>query len=230
MTTNQYHLIMDRRRSHPLYANPCVLEDAYYIDLQSAYWSIMSIVGWDVDYCPGKWIGVSSNVEDFPFKSDKLARNSMVSVGLPGLLRVWTGTRLSFVKRANPFVNLGLWSLIHDVLHGVASEMVEIGAKYVHTDGYILPSGNASDAFDILDSWGLSGSVKERGSAIIRGAGDYDIGGHTSKVRRHGKPKDVCSLYPVSRSWLKARISSLSHKRQSRLAREYDAEQSQQVE
>lgn len=205
VTTQQYEAVIARRRSHPLYAEPCVLEDAVYVDIKSAYWSILSLVGWDVDYNPGRWLGVRSSVSDFPFKDDKLARNSLVSVSLPGTMRVWTGSKLSFIQRRNPFVNMVLWSLIHDTLHGVASDVIKAGALYCFTDGFICPSDREGAVIDAISAWGLPAGVKERGKAVIRGVGDYDIGTHRSKrPRKYDRAFD--NIEPVHKAWLRRRL------------------------
>lgn len=208
VTTAQYQEVIAKRRSHPLYAKPQIIEDAVYIDIRSAYWSILSIVGWDVDYFPGKWIGVRSSVADFPFKDDKLARNSLVSVGLPGTLRVWTGEKLSFVKRPNAFINMVLWALIHDVLHGVAADAVHAGAVYVFTDGFIAPAERETAIIDAINRWGLPAGVKQRGRAVIRGVGNYDIGTHIAKMRRTMRPHEFNNLHPVRPKWLREKMAS----------------------
>ena len=64
----------------PLFVKPTVFDFGYYIDIKSAWWSIMSMCGWSVDYWPGKWIFPGRPPKDFPFPLEKLARSALVSV------------------------------------------------------------------------------------------------------------------------------------------------------
>lgn len=207
VTTQQYHSLFDERRSHPLYAVPCKLENAYYIDIKSAYWTILQVIGWDVDYNPGKWLGVGRDVKDFPFAQDKPARNSLISVGLPGLLRVWDGSRLSFARRSNPFINGALWAATHDILHGIALDAVRAGALYVHTDGYIVGADKVEMVLQAIEAWGVPVGIKESGASEIRGAGDYDIGTRKSQLRRHARPAYFSNLVSHNHEWLRGKFS-----------------------
>jgi len=211
VTSRQYDATIKRKRAAPLYAKTGRYDDMVYIDITSAYWSIMKIVGWDVDYHPNRWLGVSSSVSDFPYPDDKLARNCLASVGLMGNVRMWTGEKLVWRKAWNPMVNMMLWSLLQDTLHGIGSEMIaRCGAVYVHTDGYIVPKVETDRAFDIISSWGLSASIRFDGNAIVRGAGDYDIGWRKSRRMRPTKMRDHDSMNPVSPEWLKDKLFRFS--------------------
>lgn len=204
VTTSQYQLLFPnvRPKAQPLYAIPTTHPDAMYIDVKSAYWSIMSVVGWDVDYFPGKWLAVSSSLDDFPYPDDKIARNSLLSSGISHAMQSWDGSTIKSVSRYNPLSNRMLWEFTQDVLHGVASDMVSrAGAFYVNTDGYIIPSDRYSDAHDVLLSWGLPANLKGRGATDVRGVGDYDIGERVSGRRALPRPFD--NLKPRGGAWLR---------------------------
>lgn len=177
LTSQQYHEIM-RQRSAPLYAEPCELPKAVYIDLKSAYWSILQVIGWDVDYMPGKWLAVKSSVQDFPLYKHKLARNCLVSVGLVGNSKIWDGSQLIFRSKRNPLTNMMLWAAVQDTLNCIADDMVRAGALYVHTDGYIFREQDAPTGIQVLNDWGLVGTIREEGKAKILGVGTYEIGSH----------------------------------------------------
>lgn len=192
ISTAQYHATVKAPRHAPLYAAPQTLERAVYLDLKSAYWSILQIIGWDVDYFPNRFLGVNSTCADFPFWRDKMARNCIVSVGLTGFGKRWTGEKLEFAPKPNPLTNMVLWCAVQDVLNSVAADMVNAGAVYVHTDGYILPADKVRDGFRVLDEWGLIGSIRHEGECKVYAVGTYDIGGHKASRLNptFGKPFD----------------------------------------
>jgi len=205
--SRQWAEVVKQKRSAPLFAEPCTLPKAYYIDLKSAYWQLLQIGGYDIDYSPQRFFSPRSDVYDFPFPEIKLARNCLVSMGLPSGVNVWLpnfGFTRKKASKAN--VNLILWGMVQDVLHGVAWDLLLCaGAKYVNTDGYIIPSDRLPEANTVLDSWGLFSVVKYEGQATIRGAGDYDIGGHQSK-RVRTVPHPFSHIKPVALDWLRSKV------------------------
>lgn len=209
ITTRQYRDFYDHRRNAPIYAQPGRIDNAVYIDIKSAYWSILKAVGWDVDYMPGGWLKVKSSVSDFPFPEIKMARNCLVSVAANtyGSMRIWTGKELIFKKSGNAYVNLALWSIVMDVLHAVAFECLSAGALYCYTDGFICPADRENDIAGIIASWGLMSDVKHRGDTHIKAAGSYAIGDFTTKryvLNRERKiEKVIGSEQP---NWLKKRF------------------------
>lgn len=178
ITTEQYRNFYDDRRNAPLYAEPCEIPEAVYIDIKSAYWSILQAVSWDVDYMPGAWVSKKSDHLDFPFSDIKMARNCLVSVAAneTGAMKIWTGTDLILKKSGNAFVNRMLWSLVMDVLNGIADECIQAGAVYAYTDGFICKASLATTLTSIISSWGLVSVIKHQGMAHIRGAGSYKCG------------------------------------------------------
>lgn len=201
------------RKHQPLFAEPCTLTNAYYLDLRSAYWQLLMLGGWDVEYSPGRFISPRSDVYDFPTPEIKLARNCLVSLGLPSGANVWlpgVGFQQKRPHRAN--VNLVLWGFVQDCLHGFAADMVErAGAVYVNTDGYIIPAERLQEADRLAEEWGLKVSIKESGKATVRGAGDYDIGGHKSR-RLRTVPKAFKYLEPRNMEWLRKKVKYFSHR------------------
>lgn len=212
VTTPQYHEIM-RHRAPPLYAQPCQLENAVYVDLKSAYWSIVRAVGWDVDYYPGRWIRVISDCDDFPFPDHKLARNCLVSVGLISQSKMWTGKHLVMKDKRNANVNMVLWAFVQDVLNGIAHDMISIGAVYAHTDGFILPAASEKDAYELVDSWGLTCGTKYRGAANVIAVGTYDIGTQRHKRMINPRPHPHIAVYDPGKEWLRLRLRKFSELR-----------------
>lgn len=205
MTTNQYQKLVVHRKSAPLYAEPCEIENAVYVDLTSAYWSILRVVGWDLEYNPNRYLAVGQSVDDFPVPENKLARNCLVTVGVNGSMNMWTGEVFKSIKKPNPFSNMMLYGLVMDVLNGIAYDMVHYaGAKYVHTDGYILPERNIDLAFEVAARWGLQCGTKLSGGGTIRGVSDYDIGTRKSGLRRTTLQRQHSNLQTIENGWLRS--------------------------
>lgn len=214
--TKQYKDFYGNRRNAPIWAEPCELEHAVYIDIKSAYWSITKAVGWDVDYMPNQWLRVLSDCRDFPFPEIKMARNCLVSVAADGVsqMRIWTGSELIFKRGGNALVNKMLWSLVMDVLHGVAHECIAAGAVYCYTDGFIVPHDKARDVALVLQSWGLPFGIKHEGAASIRGAGAYKIGAYKTKKWESSHTRTVHKIHAnCDVAWLKKRFSKYAIRR-----------------
>lgn len=212
MTTAQYQEFWRKRRSPPLAVKPCKIDDAIYIDIRSAYWSIIERVGWDADYSPSRFLGVKSSNLDFPYPEIKLARNSLVSVGLPGSVQIWHNQKVSVQKKGNKYINMVLWSLVQDVLNGVALDVLQAGAVYAHTDGFIIPAGRFDAATAAIEAWGLDWSIKGQGRGEVRSVGEYVIDGMRGQFKRGTKPHPYWKVYDPDRQWLRKRILHFSEK------------------
>lgn len=199
---NQASLIKVHRAA-PLMAIPQILDNHVYVDLKSAYWNITALSGWDVDYYPGRWIKQGAEMDDFPIPEHKLARNCLPTVGRHTTTAFWTGEVYKNVGGRNPLINFGLWAFVQDVLHAVAWDMVDIGAVYVHTDGYIIPMKNLQRALEITDEWGLKGSVRFQGHGKVFGIGSYDLGTHRAADALRTWHNPISKLNDVDRPMLK---------------------------
>lgn len=211
--SKQWAELVAKRKSQPLYANPCTLPTAYYLDMKSAYWQLLQLGGYDVDYSPKRFLSPRSDVRDFPVPEIKLARNCLVSMGLPSGVNVWVPS-FGFQKKTPKklSVNLVLWGFIQDVLHGFAYDMLtKAGAVYINTDGYIVPDWAMSLADEVADSWGLKVTIRHHGEANIRGAGDYDIGDRPG-LRVRTIPRKFSYIQPREVDWLRRKVKYWSHR------------------
>jgi len=211
-TIQQYGAI-NEKRSAPLYCKRGFYPDMAYVDLRAAYWSILQIVGWDVDYNPGRWLGKRSDVDDFPLPDNKLARNSLVSTGLITQQQIWTGDKIKRIKAHNPLVNYDIWALAQDVLHSIGQIALRAGACHIHTDGYIVPARMAAHLIEEIRNWGLPATIKYTGDATIYGIGAYDIGEHISAHKPHFRTADFSNLYEPDISFLRPRMRKFSRTR-----------------
>lgn len=181
ITNEQYDEIAPEQRQPPLVCKPGLYKDMVYFDLTAAYWSIVRSVGWDVDYMPGVWLSQRSEMFDFPLPFEKMTRNCLVSVGIPGTLSVWQCDRMAYLKTSQQFTNLVLYRLVMDVLNGVAYEMRKLGAKYIYIDGYIIDRGKADQVEEIMQSWGLRYGVRAFGDVDIKAPGAYSFADYTTE-------------------------------------------------
>lgn len=205
--SKQYKKHIRNRIHQPLYAEVVSGMKASYLDLKSAYWQILMLGGWDVDYSRGNFLSVRSHVYDFPCPHLKLARNTLVSMGLPSQGSVWHPEKgLVRLRGGGSTINLILYGFAMDVLHAIAREMIDrAGAVYVNTDGYIIPDYLVKEAFTVADEWGVTLTPRHQGYATIRGAGDYDIANHRSSRPRHiAHPHEYIIADKIN--WLKTRF------------------------
>lgn len=201
---------INEHRAAPLFAKIGHYENMVLVDLSAAYWSILKIVGWDVDYSPGRWIGKRSEMFDFPFPESKLARNSLVSAGLITRQHIWTGERLNSINAHNPLINYDIWSITQDILHSLATIALRAGSPHVHTDGYILPEKNVDAFRSELAHWGLPSTIKASGDCEVKGIGAYSIGEKRTKHAYHFRPHDLNKVYQPDIVFLRPRIAKLA--------------------
>lgn len=197
-----------RGRSAPLYAKPIKYDEGVYIDIRSAYWQILQIIGWDVDYYPNNWIGRGQPMDDFPYADIKLSRNCLVTAGLPSETTFWNGKAQQFktLRSQNRTLNLAVWSATMDILHGAAWDAVAAGAAYAHTDGYICHRSRVDAVQSALLAWGLESRIKAYGETQVYGVGSYTIGNKSTKTPR-SKPVAYDGLILNSyNAWLRRRV------------------------
>lgn len=204
------------KRSMPLSVYPQTYENGYYVDIRSAYWSILRAVGWDVDYMPGQWLKVKDDitVNDFPFPHDKMARNCLVSLAADGSkqMRVWTGTEMHFRKGGNGLVNKMLYCFVADILNNIAYECIRAGACYSFTDGFICDHKDVNTIEEIISSWGLASSIKYTGECEVKGVGAYKFGSFKTRKFDIQQGHSIHKIAPNNLVWLKKRFRHFAEK------------------
>ncbi len=195
----------------PNVAKPREFEHGVYVDIKSCYWSIMGIIGWNVDYFPGRWLSPGKPPESFPFPEHKVARNCLISTGRLGVVnRYIPDGKFDEIKIGNRLANTQLIRLISDVLNSIASQAVDAGAVYCNNDGFIAPDlKTAGQIIQIISDWGLTASVKGEGKGGVRSGGAYKTGVYKSvpyDLRKENIP--VMTMFPPPyRAWLQKRFS-----------------------
>lgn len=212
MRTSQYRYMVHWRKSHPLYSDPQMITDAVYLDIKSAYWAILSVVGLNPEYYPFEFLGRGVLPEDFPYPHVKMIRNILVSAGLPSRGTRWTGEKLEPFSAQNPHINLMLWSVAQDVLNTFARDMVIGGAVYVHTDGFIFPRAKRDIALTIAKSWGFQLGTKYQGECVVIGPSMYRFANRDTVKEWDVKPLPHCNIQPVPGDWLRQKFKSWADK------------------
>lgn len=194
-----------KRKHMPIYADPCIVRDAVYVDLRSAWFSICLLVGWNVEYYPGLWFGKGQPPLDFPLKDNKVARSSMTSMGRSGAIPVWHKGKVIYQKMYNSVENFHIFAVIADVLNLIALKAISLGARYVNTDGYIIHKDKAKPLIDYINGWTLDARIKAEGCAVIAGVGAYHIGDHKTGRGMEFHPIDTIDR-TVDESFLRPRV------------------------
>jgi len=212
ITTEQYNACIKTDVSAPLHCTPCEIDYAYYVDVRAAYWSIIRAVGWDVSYLPSRYLSQNSDNADFPVPDIKMARNCLVSIGLNGNMNVWDGNKIVWLKKPNKYANMVLWRLVQDVLNGVATEMISIGAVYAYTDGYIIPHDKLELAREIGLSWGLDIGIRREGRVKVIAPATYEFPNFRTKVLPRLAPIKMTKVYDPDIGWLRWRFRKLAER------------------
>lgn len=202
-------------RSQAMMARPGRYEDMVYVDVRSAYWSILKLVAWDTDYHPGRWWGVGGSMRDFPLPEHKMARNMLVTVGTTRSATVWSRGRVSQRLTGNHLLNMPLWAAVQDTLHMVALRAVAFDAVYVNTDGYIMPARNEAEFSGWLGSVGLRSSVKHAGDCEVWGVGRYQFPDSRKLTKREKSGGFTYAINDVPAYWIEERLRAFARHRRS---------------
>lgn len=204
----------------PSYAIPGAFAHGFYIDIKSAYWSIMQIIGWNVDYNPGLWLSPGRPPDDFPFPDHKVARNCLVSAGRLGGIPMYDPRKkpndpYSVIMRGSELKNNQLPRLIHDILNSLAAQVIQAGAIYVNNDGFIVPNEKTlSQVKTIIEDWGLDYSIKAEGGGRVKASGTYQVGNsRTLNYESVRDPLPIQNVFaPPYAGWLQKEFSFFASK------------------
>lgn len=199
-----------KRKRMPLYAYPCIVKDAVYLDIKSAWFSIVNLVGWDCEYYPSRWLGRGSAPLDFPLASNKVARSAMVTMGRTTPLPVWKQGHMVYTKMYNTTENYHIWGVIADVLNAIAVHAIKEGARYVNTDGFIISRKKALHLLSYIEAFGLQVRVKAEGDSCICGPGAYVVGPHYSMRSMPFTAIDNVDRL-IDDEWLRVRVARFAH-------------------
>lgn len=198
-------------RPQPLFADPGHYHDMAYVDITAFYYTLVNIVGWDVDYYPGLWLKFGRPVSDFPVPQNKPARNALIMTGISSGMRVYKDGQVFTRKTGNRLANFSLWACIQDVAHSIAWAAVGFGAKYINTDGYIIPYRHIDPFSDWLESLGLTPRITRTGDATIYGAGRWAMDGKPINPKLSEDHAYIMNLNPYTQdNWALNRVARIA--------------------
>lgn len=198
-------------KSAPLYYQPTHIQGGVYLDVVSAYLTILDVIGWNVDYHPGKFLSPGRPPQDFPLRYESVSRNSLVTCGLHNTVPVWTGWKLTETSPRNIHINYGLWTAVQDILHLIARRAIAFGAFYCNTDGYILPDEQAESFQDYAAKvLKVPLRVKGYGECRVTGVGSYMVGDTVTKHFHWEYDKPYSNIYPENDEMLQKTYAAIA--------------------
>lgn len=165
-----------------------------HVDIVACYHTLASMMSLDTWYIPGtawgtghyRWLGAD---EIRPYK---LARNAAIGLARSTSFRFLEhGKARATPPQANRFLAPGMWGAMQDVLHCIAGEALRRGATHIHTDGYLLPPGEAGRfAAWVADRFHLECTVEISPTEVTSLGGMRSAAHTTETFGRSGLPID----------------------------------------
>lgn len=214
----QAEYITNKLQPMPLYSKPEKFEHGFYIDIKATFWSVLKVIGWNLDYYPSKWLSAGRAPDDFPFPDHKVARSCLVSVARPGRVQWFNPKGKSLTAKfptrpaGSPIINLSISKLIADLCNSIAEDAIDLGAIYANTDGYIVTSERAAyKVCQMVFDYGLEPRIKAEGPGQVKDVGAYKVGNEESlpfeQARSHNFKKIQAPHY---KKWLRDSFSRWS--------------------
>lgn len=195
ITHQQAEILKAVKTYMPLYAVPGLFGHGYYIDIKSAWWAIMCVLGWDVDYYPGRWMIAGRPPLDFPYSDNKISRSSLVTIARTTGITMFLPEKQKIVNVPiiNQNLNWQIYGAISHVLGCIAAYGISVGAVYVNTDGLIAPTLEIAEKIIAeIEKWELNYTIKSQGPGYVLGPGGYRVG--EMKSRRVMQPSKISNL------------------------------------
>lgn len=177
----------------PLAVFPALMEDAVYVDLKAAYPSIYKLIGWQVEYLRGRYLGINDSLT-YPFPEGwKIGRSYVVTGAIPRQFsRIVKAGRIVVKPYYTDLANPSFVACVYDVLSMIGRFAVyALNAKYWNTDGGIM----ARAAFPVFEGFikqlGLEARIKYSGDALILSSGYWRVGAHKTKRMELGGRSEI---------------------------------------
>jgi len=190
----------------PLLARQTRLGDGAYVDIRSAYRSIVERTGWDAEYWRGRYMTLRPVALD---ELTKLAYSSLVAIAARPYtsLRRWNGSQIELIRTRNLYSNSSIYRLVRDALWGVYSDIAdEVDLYYYNTDGCIVRSRDVAAVIGVMEWWGFEARVKAEGEIVVYGHGSYSINGSRTRRWTHALRPPTRQMSRSDREWLRSRL------------------------
>ena len=175
--------------------------DFVYIDLKGAYYQIYRCLWLDTTYPRGYYGRYPLREVADTLNVWKPARNAVIGICRSREITGIKGNRRFALQIRNRFLSPGLWATVQDILHWVASTAVEMGAIYIHTDGYLFHQPETGELLPFV-GWlmdnGFRFEFRANGQGQVVSWNNYRVGAFRTKANKLG-------LETVSRSFSNVR-------------------------
>lgn len=169
----------------PMLSVPGHYEDHAHVDIVSAYFSVLRLVGIYPCVVWGKTLGVGKRLDSYPFASNKTVRNSLYGTAFNPRLAYLTRGAITTVRPENKVSNPVMVQLVQCVMHRIAREARSLGAKQWYTDGGIIPLENLEQFLHWTSTtYGLTLKVKSTGTMDVFNPSQYRTPIHEPKRTR----------------------------------------------
>jgi len=166
----------------PRFARPGVIEDAMYMDIERAFYSIYKRLEWDIDVSLTARVFARGRLSlaDFPYPCHRLARNTVIGLAISKFVMLWTDGIPQRFERRGGLWNPHLCAAIFLTLNCCAWKAIGLNARYFNQDGCIIAADRAQEYAEYCARWGLRARPKAAGDSVVRAAGAYRVGGVVS--------------------------------------------------
>lgn len=200
----------------PMLAYPGIYEAMAHVDIVSAYFSVLSLVGLHPNVIWGKTLGVGSRLDSYPFLDNKTVRNSLYGTAFNPRLHYLTRGKIKTVRPEKKVSNPHMVQVVQVVMHSIARYARNLGAVYWYTDGGILPKVKLDQFLTwVTCTFGLTVKVKSTGTMTVYNPGQYQTPNHEPRrAKRNIRAADTIDGwrgdYPYAgyENWL---IDKLAH-------------------
>ena len=177
----------------PLYVRPSVLENAVYVDLVAAYPSVYKLIGWNVDYLRGQYLGIEDSLE-YPYDPRwKVGRSYVVTGALPfQFSRFVKDGKIEMKRYYSQLANPSFVACVYDVLSMVGKfATYALDARYWNADGGIMRAEALDTFVSFVEVLGLKARVKYMGKAVILSSGYWRVGAHATKNMENKRATNI---------------------------------------
>jgi hypothetical protein len=153
-----------------------------YLDIKSAYKQLYQYLYLHSDF-PYKRqrFPLFDLAQTFNNKTDdkyKIVRNAVVGITRSTRNKYVCRDKVWYVVKRNKFLSPTLWAQLMGILNQIASDMIDLGAVWINTDGYAFTSVEAYDkAINYFDERGIIIGDKGIGHGYINGLTSVHIQG-----------------------------------------------------
>lgn len=205
---------LDRFIHHPpRFAAPGDYRGMLHVDLKSAYYSIICVVGIypELNYSR-RVFGVWDRLTDwYPFADNKLIRNAMYGmVFQPTMLHINSkGRKIIRPEDDKKVTNPALHQLVMIIVSDIGRKAEALGAPYWHTDGGLIPRARFTEFLNYVgETWGLPVKAVTGGDdqASVYGLGRWWYADHPIKASQESRADRKIEEEFEGIDWLKDRI------------------------